>query len=145
MFQIKRTCTDSFEVNFFMVNHACMTEVNIFKDVHIVHPWILIFIQCSMYFIVLLWFPMLCSKGFYCYQLLKFSELKIPGSIFRCICLSNIKLSGMHYLKKNLPGSPSRSHVLLRRGRVQLGEDVDDQGVDQQHPPPQPPCHPATC
>merc|ERR1712106_139756 len=25
-YQIKRTCTDSFEVNFFMVNHACMTE-----------------------------------------------------------------------------------------------------------------------
>ena len=25
--QIKRTCTDNFEVNFFMVNHACMTEV----------------------------------------------------------------------------------------------------------------------
>ena len=83
--------------------------------------------------------------GFHCYQLLKFSELKIPGSIFRCICLSNIKLSGMHYLKKNLPGPPSRSHVLLRRRRVQLGEDVDDQGVDHQHPPSQPPCHPAPC
>ena len=27
LFQIKRTCTDNFEVNFFMVNHACMTEV----------------------------------------------------------------------------------------------------------------------
>ena len=25
-YQIKRTCTDDFEVNFFMVNHACMTE-----------------------------------------------------------------------------------------------------------------------
>ena len=25
-YQIKRTCTDTFEVNFFMVNHACMTE-----------------------------------------------------------------------------------------------------------------------
>lgn len=25
-YQIKRTCTDNFEVNFFMVNHACMTE-----------------------------------------------------------------------------------------------------------------------
>ncbi|CAB4066513.1 unnamed protein product [Lepeophtheirus salmonis] len=25
-YQIKRTCTDHFEVNFFMVNHACMTE-----------------------------------------------------------------------------------------------------------------------
>ena len=25
-YQIKRTCTDSFDVNFFMVNHACMTE-----------------------------------------------------------------------------------------------------------------------
>jgi hypothetical protein len=25
-FQIRRTCTDDFEVNFFMVNHACMTE-----------------------------------------------------------------------------------------------------------------------
>ena len=23
---MKRTCTDDFEVNFFMVNHACMTE-----------------------------------------------------------------------------------------------------------------------
>ena len=30
-FQIKRTCTDSFEVNFFMVNHACMTEVGVKK------------------------------------------------------------------------------------------------------------------
>lgn len=25
-YQVKRTCTDDFEVNFFMVNHACMTE-----------------------------------------------------------------------------------------------------------------------
>jgi len=25
-YQIKRTCTDDFDVNFFMVNHACMTE-----------------------------------------------------------------------------------------------------------------------
>jgi hypothetical protein len=25
-YQVKRTCTDNFEVNFFMVNHACMTE-----------------------------------------------------------------------------------------------------------------------
>ncbi|XP_023330337.1 protein quiver [Eurytemora carolleeae] len=25
-YQIKRTCTDDFEVNFFMVNHACMME-----------------------------------------------------------------------------------------------------------------------
>ena len=25
-YQIRRTCTDDFEVNFFMVNHACMTE-----------------------------------------------------------------------------------------------------------------------
>ena len=25
-YQIKRTCTDSFDVNFFMMNHACMTE-----------------------------------------------------------------------------------------------------------------------
>ena len=25
-YQIKRACTDNFEVNFFMVNHACMTE-----------------------------------------------------------------------------------------------------------------------
>ena len=38
--------------------------------------------------------------GFHCYQLLKFSELKIPGSIFRCICFSIINLLGMHYLKR---------------------------------------------
>ena len=25
-YQVKRTCTDNFDVNFFMVNHACMTE-----------------------------------------------------------------------------------------------------------------------
>ena len=25
-YQVKRTCTDDFDVNFFMVNHACMTE-----------------------------------------------------------------------------------------------------------------------
>ncbi|XP_059078485.1 protein quiver-like isoform X2 [Tigriopus californicus] len=25
-YQVKRTCTDTFEVNFFIVNHACMTE-----------------------------------------------------------------------------------------------------------------------
>ena len=25
-YQVKRTCTDEFDVNFFMVNHACMTE-----------------------------------------------------------------------------------------------------------------------
>lgn len=25
-YQIRRTCTDDFEVNFFMVNHACMIE-----------------------------------------------------------------------------------------------------------------------
>jgi len=25
-YQVKRTCTDAFDVNFFMVNHACMTE-----------------------------------------------------------------------------------------------------------------------
>lgn len=25
-YQVKRTCTDNFEVNFFMVNHNCMTE-----------------------------------------------------------------------------------------------------------------------
>lgn len=25
-YQIRRTCTDDFEVNFFMVNHACMME-----------------------------------------------------------------------------------------------------------------------
>merc|ERR1719266_891361 len=25
-YQVKRTCTDKFDVNFFMVNHACMTE-----------------------------------------------------------------------------------------------------------------------
>merc|ERR1711983_223913 len=25
-YQVNRTCTDEFDVNFFMVNHACMTE-----------------------------------------------------------------------------------------------------------------------
>ena len=25
-YQVRRTCTDDFDVNFFMVNHACMTE-----------------------------------------------------------------------------------------------------------------------
>jgi hypothetical protein len=25
-YQIKRTCSENFEVNYFMVNHACMTE-----------------------------------------------------------------------------------------------------------------------
>ncbi len=25
-YQVRRTCTDNFEVNFFMVNHACMVE-----------------------------------------------------------------------------------------------------------------------
>ena len=131
IFQIKRTCTDSFEVNFFMVNHACMTEVNIYQR------WTAINFNLHLVFNVFCCALVIFNSvlGFHCYQLLKFSELKIPGSIFRCICLSIINLSGMHYLKKNLPGPPSRSHVLLRRGRVQLGEDVDDQWVDQQHPP----------
>ena len=25
-YQVRRTCTDDFEVNYFIVNHACMTE-----------------------------------------------------------------------------------------------------------------------
>ena len=91
IFQIKRTCTDSFEVNFFMVNHACMTEVNIYQifNLHLVFN---VFYCAFVIFNAVL--------GFHCIQLLKFSELKIPGSIFRCICFSIINLPGMHYLKR---------------------------------------------
>ena len=119
-FQIKRTCTDSFEVNFFMVNHACMTEVGVKK---------IIWIFFGAFYIIVLyqyWSTKFVGSLFsdqFSEYLHKYFITECNLQIYKCfhsgifvLCWKIVKCPE----KYSPPGSSARSHVLLWRGRMQL-------------------------